>query len=71
MLEMLRRLPRAQWLISTLGEKGSILLQRPGHGAMAPNASVAELDSVLGSLFSQVTSLIACCSCSWRRIRAF
>ena len=54
MLEMLRRLPRAQWLVTTLGEQGSILLQRPSHGAMVPNASVAQLDNVLGSLFSQV-----------------
>ena len=35
------------------GDQGSILLQRPAHN-VPPNVSVACLDNVLDSLFSQV-----------------
>ena len=39
------------------GDQGSILLQRPAHN-VPPNVSVACLDNVLDSLFSQVTPVL-------------
>lgn len=58
------RLPRARWLITTLGSRGSVLLERPsagGNGTAAaaadvPAAEPAVLDELVEQLFSEATS---------------
>lgn len=53
------RLPRTRWLITTLGSRGSVLLERPsssGNGAAAAAAEPVVLDELVEQLFSEAAS---------------
>ncbi len=55
------RLPRARWLITTLGSRGSVLLERPtsssnGTAAAAAPAEPAVLDELVEQLFKEAAS---------------
>lgn len=58
------RLPRARWLVTTLGARGSVLLQRPaevegeveGSGAAAEEQTPAVLHELVKQLFEQAAA---------------
>ncbi|PRW59942.1 pfkB family carbohydrate kinase [Chlorella sorokiniana] len=60
LLATLSRLPRARWLITTLGSRGSVLLERPSGSsngaAAAAAAEPAVLDDLAEQLFSEAAS---------------
>ena len=54
MLSVLSSLPKAQWVLTTMGTKGSALLKRAPPGQMHNEAVV--LDALLEQLFEKVTA---------------
>ena len=62
----LQRLPNVKWVVTTLGKKGSVLLERcPGQAGQAE----AVLNELLGTLLEEVTGSRSSsngdgCSCS-------
>lgn len=50
------RLPRARWLITTLGSRGSVLLERGEGGAERGEEEEAVLDDLVGELLAEASS---------------
>ena len=67
MATMLSRLPHARCIVTTLGARGSILLERAPAGAVdgvevAPQASLNEaVDALWAGLEQEATGPTACC----------
>lgn len=53
LLSTLQRLPHAEWVVTTLGSRGSVFLQRAEQQA---SSEPQKLDDVLGALWERVTS---------------
>lgn len=54
MLGLLEQLPRVQWIITTLGKKGSVLVERASSKEAGEEAV---LEDVLDSLLTEVASM--------------
>lgn len=49
MLAVAQRLPNARFIVTTLGTRGSVLLERPAKGVQVQDAKVETLQQVRGA----------------------